>query len=158
MCNNKQYFAPIWDEVNCKAVLMSAFKYFESLDITTFIQEPIPDTEFKREMKRQNLSNAYRFIIAKLNEMHDERVLPLDHELSIKASDLYGDYERWCMDTGEKRMMVKTLWSKLKDIGCVSKQIRIHGSRKRWYKFTVEDFQDKLRTHMKDDRFSIIDE
>ena len=149
-CNDKAYFAPLWDELDDNELLKSAFVYYSNLDIDTFLQEHIPTTDYKREQKLQNLSNVYRFIIDKINEDQSDYV--------IASNLVYSEYERFCVDVGEKSVMLKTFASKLKEIGYVAKASRKFGKVKKVYSFDIDGFQTAMQKHLHDDKFVLMDE
>ena len=59
---------------------------------------------------------------------------------------------------GEHPIMKKSVIVKLKDIGYVAKSVRKNGKVRKAYIFTIDGFQDTMRTYLKDDTYTIIEE
>lgn len=147
MCNNKEYFAPIWAELGDNDMLMSAFTYFATLDVSRFMVEDVPETQYKRDQKINNLASTYRFIIAKLEE--DNR------EITRTAKDFYTEFTEWCGEEGERAPQKKTFVAKLKAIDIVSRSKRIGRQVKKCYVINPIDFTTAMRQHMRDDSFTL---
>lgn len=148
LCNDKVYFAPLWAELENNTILMSAFHYFATLDVETFLVEGIPDTDYKRSQKTNNLSNVYRFVIDMINDKRDTVI--------IGATVIYNEYCTWCLNNGEKSMMKKTFATKLTDLKYTPKASRAFGKVKKCYTFGVAEFEQAMRTHLRDPTYTLL--
>jgi hypothetical protein len=170
-CNDRKYFAPIWEELDNMDILMSAFHYYSTLDVENFIQEPIPNTKYRDNQKLSNLNSVYRFITELLDKTFtfdrtdshypDTYKVVKDDDSKIKeiiigSSALYALYRAWFNLNGESGMRRQSFKSKLEDanIECC-RQMKINGKNGRVCIINLNDFQKFMRKHLRQPDYTI---
>jgi len=97
LCNNKPYFAELYDLIADEAVMSSLYEYFCSIeDMHLFGLIPLPETAFHADMKSINVSPIESFIKEKLVDNFNYLDEGGKSILKISSKELYTDFVSYC--------------------------------------------------------------
>lgn len=148
--NNKEYFAPMWAEIENEQFLKNAFEYFATREYDVMNAMKTYDTQYKKEQKEANLPKAVKFIVEHITKTYGEAK---NEDLNIKVAVISTLYKAWC-DDGYGKYHKGAMLTQLGRIDMKPKRISHNGSRAMRFSFNLMNIQNSIRDYLKDDSFT----
>ena len=165
-----KFFKKIDNEIGDIDVLINAFNWFKTRDISDFNPQQVIETVYKRLEKQSQLCNVYRFIIDLGTSLANKQPIPYIfnqeifetstsgvHKYSIKQ--LHTIYDNWCEYAGEnKRYNMSLVKMKLinMDLPFLDRKLYMRGSTYSGFQFTLDELQGLLQIFLQDKEFKFI--
>ncbi len=122
MCNNLDYFTPLWEDLDNPEFIRSMFVYYATLDIKGYTPRRIVETEYKKQIKINNLNNPVAFILELCR--NEEELFNTEGKYIIHTESLYASFCSYCTKVGVKSCARKTFVGHLGRL-----KLHEHGSR-----------------------------
>lgn len=148
--NNLQWFSKIWNEIEDEIIIKSAFQYYATRDITGFMLQKPPDTEYKREQKEQCMPLPLQFLT---NIFDNNRLLKDGDMQSYKgfSEDIYAKFLVWMAEYGySTKINRKFFCNCLRQFGVDQSRVLINGKRKVGFSFTKNELRLIYQEYLND--------
>lgn len=147
MANNRDYFKPIWEEVNSPEFAQMSFEYLANLPYDEADVMQTYSTSYKREQQMANLPSPLKFLIECI-ETKWEGFRRDDGRVS--SSQMFERYGMWCNENRLKTTFSQPAFlAQLKKVGLEPRPLLLIGQRVRCLEINDEVTTERIRTYLR---------
>ena len=144
--NDVAYHTEIKNEMDNIDMIKSAFKYYATLDISSYQPRIIPQTIYKSEQKINSLPYSLKFLYT----LYEDTLVKKD-EYRKYSENIYTDFLHWNSKVGNNKPVPRLNMVKdFERLGLVKQRIKIKDTQKVGFKTTYDELQVLFRKYLKD--------